>query len=68
MKKITKSILAKIDAIKDIRIRRLDNGDWVVYNNNKEVLYTVSKDDVSSATKRMMFRKAQKDRRKKAEW
>jgi hypothetical protein len=69
MRKLTGTVLEKLDRIKHLRARELPNGDWEIYvESTGEVIETVPKEEADKATRRLNFQKAQRERRKKADW
>jgi len=67
-RKLTRSVLDKLSRLNNIHVKEKENGDWDIYNSKTgEILETVSKEDVDSATKRLEHKKAQKEKQKRAE-
>jgi hypothetical protein len=72
MRKISQSVIDKLDSIKDIKARYVESLDlWEIYNEETgERITTVPEEEVRAADKRIRFTKVQRRKRRKAkaEW
>jgi hypothetical protein len=68
MRKISQSVIDKLDRIKSIGARHVPSLDlWEIYNEETgETIATVPEEEIAAAEKRIKFTKVQRKKRRKA--